>query len=154
MTVLPSGPEEGHASVAGIVVGLGARAAATAEEVLDLIDCCLAEAGADRARILGCVTAEIRARHPALNAAAAALNVPLRAVDVTAAPNDVPNPSERVFRGIGVTSVAEAAALRSGPLLLEKRKSANATCALSLALYQAESTVSAASTLSTSGADA
>ena len=145
-------PAEHRRDIPSIVVGLGARAAATPAEILALVDACLAEIGANRARLVACVTQGDRIRHPALRAAAAYLSVPLFAIDVDAFVRHVPNPSARVARHRGIASVAEAAALACGPLLLEKRVSANATCALARQLYAPESAASAAATLATSRA--
>lgn len=139
---------------AGLVAGLGARAGAEAAEILALLDACLAEIGGDRASLRACVTAGDRVAHPALRAVAARLGVPLLAVDTGPTEARAPNPSALVARHRGTVSVAEAAALACGPLLLEKRRSANATCALARALYGPASAASAAATLATSRAGA
>jgi cobalt-precorrin 5A hydrolase len=135
-----------------LVVGIGARAHATAAEVLGLIDGALAVWGHGREVIAACATISGKRSHPALVAAAGELGVPLLVSDLD---TDlvVPNPSAAVVRLAGRHSVAEAVALSFGPLVVEKQKSANATCAL--AIYAPGHTSSAnraASTVSTSSA--
>ena len=135
----------------GIVAGLGVRSRASCEEVLALLDGCLAEAGSGRADLAALVTLERKQAHPALRVLAAKLGIPLLALPDAAMGRPVPNPSERVQRHLGLPSLAEAAALAFGPLLVEKRRSANATCALSRA-YPSDgaSALSASSTASIS----
>jgi cobalt-precorrin 5A hydrolase len=135
-----------------LVVGIGARANATAAEVLGLIDGALAVRGHGRDVIAACATVSGKRSHPALMEAAARLGVPLLVPDLD---KDVvvPNPSATVKRLAGRRSVAEAVALSFGPLVVEKQKSANATCAL--AIYAPGHTSSAdmaASTVSASSA--
>lgn len=136
-----------------IVVGLGARACATAAEVLSLIDATLAEAGLGRADLALCLTLDRRLSHPALQGAADALDVPLLGRSATELDLAVLSPSATVERLAGVASVAEAAALSMGSLIVGKRRSGNATCALARILpAHAAMLASAASTLSTSRA--
>ncbi|MDR0620834.1 MAG: cobalamin biosynthesis protein, partial [Deltaproteobacteria bacterium] len=55
-----------------------------------------------------------------------------------------PNPSETVLRRIGAASVCEASAIlaaRMGPLLVDKRKAARATCAVALIDYRSSGSV-------------
>lgn len=143
-------------AIPDIVVGLGARRSATCPEILLLLDEALAEAGLDREDLAALATIEGKEALPALRAAAERLALPLLGVRQRDLPQDVPNPSLRVAQFLAVPSVAEASALAFGPLLLEKRRSANATCALSrwLSPYAApmSSAASAASRLSTSSA--
>lgn len=134
---------------ADIVVGLGARGAATTGEVLALIDTVLAGHNLDRRHIAACVTVDRRWSHPALREAAEMLGVELLSRNESALGHAVPNPSAKVTGYVGVASVAEAAALTFGPLIAEKHRSANATCALS---RQSPIAAIAASTLSTSRA--
>lgn len=139
---------------AKIVAGLGARAGAGSAEILQLIDECLAVAKLNRAAIVACATAHARREHSGLLAAAAALNVPLLALGEGQLAVPVPNPSPRVVELTGLASIAEASALYFGPLVVEKRRSGQATCALARASGYEFSTESAASTLATSGAGA
>lgn len=137
---------------ADIVVGLGARAAASASEIIALIDLCLAEIDASRRAVVLCATHRDRLDHPGLLEAAAILGVPLVEAPADAWAHPVPNSSAVVVRHKGVPSIAEAAAQGFGPLLVQKRRSANATCALSRRLSYSPSTSIAAATLATSGA--
>ena len=139
---------------ADTVVGLGARGAAGADEILQLIDESLALAGLDRSAIAACVTVAARRNHAGLVAAAAALGVPLLALDSDDLGGSVPNPSSRVAELAGLASVAEAAALYFGPLVLEKRRSASATCALARRVDYSANAAITASTLVTSRAGA
>lgn len=143
-------------SGADIIVGLGARFCAGPEEILQLLDASLAEAGMDRDDLAALATLDGKQSHPALRSLADLLALPLLAVPPMDLPRDVPNPSPRVTHYLALPSVAEASALAFGPLLLEKRRSANATCALSRwaqpYALPTSSAVSAASMLSTSSA--
>jgi hypothetical protein len=92
-----------------LAIGIGCTSTAPAEEVMALVAATLAECPGEVAVL---ATTAKRARHPAILAAAA-------------------------YFGIGIESfadlcdaVAEPAAQRFGPLLVEKRKSAHATCAI------------------------
>ena len=113
-----------------LVLGLGARAEAGADEILSLIDRCLASLGHDRSAISLLVTHQRRMSHPGLNAVAQRLGVSLVAADETAFAAEVPNPSKGVHAHIGMASIAEAAAQSLGPLIGEKARSQNATCAI------------------------
>lgn len=140
---------------ADLVAGLGARRHATVAEILALIDTSLAAIGADAARLGLLVTREAIADHAALSAVATRLGIPLLGLPDAELGAPAPNPSARVARHLGLPSVAEAAALAFGPLLLEKRRSANATCALSQRLYALPRIrASAPSTVSASAAGA
>lgn len=134
---------------ADIIVGLGARGAATTGEVLALIDDVLAQHKLDRCNIAACVTLDRRLSHPALREAAKVLGVELLSRSESALGDAVPNPSAKVASYIGISSVAEATALTFGPLIAQKNRSANATCALA---RQSPIATIAASTLSTSRA--
>ena len=141
-----------------IVVGLGARENATRDEVLALLDGALASIGANRDQVAALATIHRKRHHPAMIAASAILGVSLLALPESALSTDAPNPSALVGQHIGLPSVAEAVALVFGPLLLDKQRSANATCALSRCppayAVTSSSALSAASTLSTSSAGA
>lgn len=141
----------GHAvSYPGVVVGLGARATATATEILALIDSQLQAHGLTRHHIAACATASRKLDHPALQEVANRLGVSLLARAADDLGYSVPNPSATVHRHFGMPSVAEAAALSFGPLFAEKARSANATCALSWLHLPAAMASSAASMLDTS----
>ncbi len=120
---------------ATLCLGLGLARGAAPEEVAALAGDCLREAGLARASVAAMGTLDIKADEPALQALSRKLGAPLRLFDArTLARMDVPNPSEVVARETGTPSVAEAAALAlagdGGRLIVPKRKSANATCAI------------------------
>ncbi|MDH6610958.1 cobalt-precorrin 5A hydrolase/precorrin-3B C17-methyltransferase [Streptomyces sp. SAI-208] len=119
-----------------LVVGVGASKGAPAEEVLELIEGSLWEAGLSPRSVAALATVDAKAEEPGIVAAAERLGVPL--VTHTAeelAAVQVPNPSDAPLAAVGTPSVAEAAALiGGGELLVPKRKSAAspamATCAV------------------------
>ena len=118
----------------GFVVGVGCSLGCPTAELLALIAATLAEAGAAASDVRALATVDRRAEEPAMVAAAAHHGWPLRtfAVDALAAV-DVPTPSAVVAGHVGTPSVAEAAALLTAgatTLLVPKRRSAHATCAL------------------------
>ncbi|MCH0539576.1 cobalamin biosynthesis protein [Streptomyces sp. MUM 203J] len=119
------------------MVGVGARRGVPAEEVLALVGAVLREAGLPCDGVAELATAESRAGEPGLVEAAARLGVPLRAHPAAElARVVVPHPSEAVRAAAGTPSVAEAAALAGGGVLLvPKRKQeagagARVTCAV------------------------
>jgi cobalt-precorrin 5A hydrolase/precorrin-3B C17-methyltransferase len=134
MTIVMAG-----ADGAWVAVGLGCDSQAAVEEIRALLQHCLAEAviGLDRIRCLA--TVELKADEAGLLALADELRLPMMLFSVAALEAETPrlaHPSEAVFRAIGCHGVAEAAALAAtgpgGRLLLPKRRSARATCALAL----------------------
>jgi cobalamin biosynthesis protein CbiG len=145
-----------------LVAGIGCGSAATSSEIIALINACLAEAGLPAALL---AIASHQRKHDAqpLYAVSAHFDVPLRLLgDADLAPA---TPSPSVLAHIGLPAIAEAVAAAAGPLLLGKRKSAHATCALaacgpdfdlaqfgSAALYPSSSAAMASSTLDTSRA--
>lgn len=115
----------------GLVAGLGLRTQAGPDDVLGLLDICLAMAELTRADLVALATIAYRQDHPALVEVARQLAVPILALPVEDLTVPVPNPSARVQKLTGLSSVAEAAALRFGPLVVDKQRSARVTCALS-----------------------
>ncbi|TCR12428.1 precorrin-3B C(17)-methyltransferase [Streptomyces sp. BK205] len=122
-----------------LVVGVGASKGAPADEVLELIEGALREAGLSRRSVAALVTVDAKAGEPGIVAAAERLGVPVvtHAAEELAAV-EVPNPSDAPLAAVGTPSVAEASALaEGGELLVPKRKSvradgapAMATCAV------------------------
>jgi cobalt-precorrin 5A hydrolase/precorrin-3B C17-methyltransferase len=115
-----------------LVAGVGASRGAGAEEVVELLESALAEAGLAAGSLRELATVTAKADEPGLRAAARRFGVPLvthpaeRLAALT-----VPNPSEAVRAAVGTPSVAEAAALVSGgELVVAKRRSAHATVAI------------------------
>ncbi|MEV5436125.1 precorrin-3B C(17)-methyltransferase [Streptomyces sp. NPDC052682] len=115
-----------------LVVGVGASRGAPAEEVLELVEGALRDAGLSAASVAELATVDAKAEEPGLLAAAERLGVPLVTYPAEElARVEVPNPSDAPLAAVGTPSVAEAAALlRGGELLVPKRKSAMATCAV------------------------
>ena len=101
-----------------IVIGLGCSSAADAPEIIALVDPCLAEAGLDATRIAAFATHVRKRESRALAQAASHFDVPLRFLD----------DDDLAYAG-----TAEPAASAAGTLILGKRKSHYATCAIALA---------------------
>ncbi|MBD0420923.1 precorrin-3B C(17)-methyltransferase [Streptomyces sp. TRM S81-3] len=115
-----------------LVVGVGASRNAPAEEVLGLVEGALRDAGLSPASLAEIATVDAKAGEPGIVAAAERLGVPLVTYPAEElARVEVPNPSAAPLAAVGTPSVAEASALvRGGELLVPKRKSAMATCAV------------------------
>jgi cobalt-precorrin 5A hydrolase/precorrin-3B C17-methyltransferase len=115
-----------------LAIGVGASSGVTADEVLELIDAALTEAGLARACVSVLATVDAKAGEAGIVAAAERRGWPLVSYPASRlAAIDVPNPSEAAQAAVGTPSVAEAAALASADeLVLPKRKSANATVAV------------------------
>lgn len=122
-----------------LVVGVGASRGVPAQEVLELVEGTLREAGLSVRSVSCLTTVDAKAGEPGLVAAAERLGVPLvtySAEELAAV--EVPNPSAAPLAAVGTPSVAEASALLGGgELLVPKRKSkradggpARATCAV------------------------
>lgn len=103
-----------------VIVGLGCSTSASAGEIIGLIGSCLAEVGLHAHQVEAFAT-HIRKRDSlALMQAAAHFDLPLLFLsDDELAP--------------GIPGTCEAVAAAAGPLLLDKRKSRYATCAIALA---------------------
>ncbi|MFE4832853.1 cobalamin biosynthesis protein [Streptomyces sp. NPDC056672] len=117
---------------------MGASRGATVGEVLGLIADTLRDAGLAPRSVVELATVDTKAAAPAIAGAAARLGVPVRgyAAGLLAAIG-VPHPSGAPLAAVGTASVAEAAALAGGGVLLvPKRKSdpegrpAAVTCAV------------------------
>jgi len=117
-----------------IVAGVGCSLGCPADELLALVDECLDRAGVAPGTVAALATVDRRAQEPGILAAARSRGWPVRtfaAAELAAVP--VPTPSAVVAAHVGTPSVAEAAALLAAPagsLVLAKRRSAHATCAL------------------------
>ena len=117
----------------GLVVGAGCSRGCPAEELLALIAAVLDEAGAPADSVSALATVDRRADEPGMVAAARHHGWPLITHPATTLRHvAVPTPSDVVDAHVGTPSVAEAAALLSagGSLLVPKRRSPRATCAL------------------------
>lgn len=100
-----------------LIVGLGCSSSADAGEIVSLIAACLAEAGRDVAHVAALATHSRKRGSLALIQAAAYYDLPLRFLD----DDDL---------AMGHPGTCEAVAAAAGSLLLGKRKSAYATCAI------------------------
>ena len=109
MTTIPGHPP--------LIIGLGCSTAASADEIVALIAACLAEIDHDPGSIAALATHMRKRGSVALAQAAEHYDVPLRLLDDDDLARDVPG-------------TCEAVAAAAGPLLLGKRKSRHATCAV------------------------
>lgn len=121
-------------------LGVGASRGCPPGELEALVRGALAEAGLAPEAVAAVGTLDLKADEGAVVALARALGAPLRlfgAAALAAEEGRLATPSEAVRAEVGTPSVAEAAALAlAGPgarLVVPKRKSAAATCALALA---------------------
>ena len=120
-----------------LTVGVGCERGASAEEVIALVRETLASAGLAEQAVAALCSIDVKMDEPAIHAAAATLGVPVRFFDAARLEEEAPrlaNPSDIVFNEVGCHGVAEGAALAasSDTLIVPKRKSARATCAVGL----------------------
>jgi cobalt-precorrin 5A hydrolase / precorrin-3B C17-methyltransferase len=115
-----------------LVAGVGCSRGVGSEEIQDLLDRSLEEAGLSKKSVASLASIDAKSDEAGLLEAAESLGVPLRfhsAADLSSM--KVPNPSSIVESAVGTPSVAEASVLASGgELVVEKRKSENATVAI------------------------
>lgn len=116
------------------VLGVGCARNADPEDMWALVSETLQKANIAPGAI-ACVTSiDLKADEPAMNQLAARLGVPFRvftAQELEAQTPQLANPSDIVFAEVGCHGVSEGAALASGgDLVVEKRKGATVTCAL------------------------
>ena len=116
------------------VVGVGCARNADPKELWGLVQQTLAEGGIAPGAVACVATIDLKADEPAMNEVARRLGVPLRLFTAEELEEQTPklaNPSEVVFAEVGCHGVSEGAALAcGGALVVEKRKTANATCAV------------------------
>jgi cobalt-precorrin 5A hydrolase/precorrin-3B C17-methyltransferase len=130
-TVAPAGVLAFHPKT--LVVGVGAERHVEANEVIDLVAETLASANLAPESIAAIASIDIKSDEAALHAAARHFGAPLRlfsAAELAAERDRLPNPSAIVEAETGTPGVAEAAALKAGALIVPKRKSRRATCAI------------------------
>ncbi len=119
-----------------VTIGIGCKRDAAPDEVLALIRETLAEAGLSPSDVAWIATIDRKNGEAAIGAIATTLGVPARFFPAAelAAETRIAQTSERVSAAVDTGSVAEAAALLgAGPgakLIVSKRKSAQATCAI------------------------
>jgi cobalt-precorrin 5A hydrolase/precorrin-3B C17-methyltransferase len=123
-----------------LALGIGCERGCSAQEIADLARSTLAEAGLAAGAVAAVVSVELKLAEPAIHALAAELGVPARFFPASRLLIETPRLSERspaAFRATGCWGVAEGAALvAAGPdgvLVVPKRKSRHATCAIARA---------------------
>lgn len=117
------------------VVGVGCSRGCPADELAALVDAALADARVPAADVTALATIDLKANEPAILALARHWGWRLALHPAAAlADTPVPTPSATVARHVGTPSVAEAAALRTsgGALVVPKRTSPHATCAIAI----------------------
>ncbi|MHB9799104.1 cobalamin biosynthesis protein [Pseudomonas sp. MT3] len=132
-----------------LVAGLGCRRGCPLDELRALLRDTLAEAGLDESHLTALASATLKADEEGLTALAAALDLPLALFtpqQLAACERNLGEPSETVRAATGSASVAEAAALLQAEaqggaparLLVGKRRSEQATCALAFIPVESE----------------
>ena len=123
-----------------LALGIGCERGAPPDEIEELARSCLDGAGLAPESVAGVFSIVLKADEPGVHALAESLGVPARffaAAALEAEADRLRNPSELVFREVGCHGVAEGAALAAagpgGELVVEKTKSARATCAIARA---------------------
>jgi cobalt-precorrin 5A hydrolase / precorrin-3B C17-methyltransferase len=116
-----------------LVAGVGCERGADAMEVIALIESALRSQNLSTQSLAALASIDIKADEPALHAAGHHFRVPLRlfsAAELAQERYRLKQPSDYVEDTVGTPSVAEAAALKAGPLVVDKLKSERATCAI------------------------
>jgi cobalt-precorrin 5A hydrolase/precorrin-3B C17-methyltransferase len=123
-----------------LALGVGCERGCSSAEIADLAHSALAEAGLAAAAVAAVVSVELKLAEPGIHALAASLGVPARffpASRLLAETERLSEPSAAAFRATGCWGVAEGAALAAagpgGVLVVPKRKSRRATCAVARA---------------------
>ncbi|MFT5066197.1 MAG: cobalt-precorrin 5A hydrolase/precorrin-3B C17-methyltransferase, partial [Reinekea sp.] len=123
-----------------LTLGVGCARNCDPAELAALVHDVLAAANVTPAAIHSVNTITLKADEPAIIQLAASIAAPMRLFEADILEAETPrleNPSDVVFAEVGTHGVSEAAALaQAGPdatLLIAKRKTANATCALAIA---------------------
>ncbi len=123
-----------------LAIGVGCERNTAPEELIQLVSETLSQAGLSKNSVASIASIDIKLDEPALHATARHLGVPSRFFDAETLEREasrLENPSEIVFRETGCHGVAEGAALAlagaDGELVVAKRKSARATCAIARA---------------------
>ncbi len=123
-----------------LCLGVGCERGASAQEVIALARETLAVAKLAEGAVAAVVSLDLKADEAAVHALAEALDVPARFFSAARLEEELPrlaNPSDVVFNEVGCHGVAEGAALAAagprGGLIVPKRKSARATCAIAKA---------------------
>ena len=110
--------------------GIGCRKGAGADEIVALVQSVLDEAGLSLSDLGGIGTLDRKAAEPGLQETARRLGLPLRMLSAEELDGILPPKQGPVSDHTGLPGIAEAIARRMGTVIVPKRKSANATCAL------------------------
>jgi cobalt-precorrin 5A hydrolase/precorrin-3B C17-methyltransferase len=114
-----------------LVLGIGASSGVSVEELDELITTTLAQQGLSARSVSFVVTVDAKANERGILELCARTGWSLVTHPASElAKEDVPNPSPHPLNAVGTPSVAEAAAMRHGDLVVEKTKSAMATLAV------------------------
>jgi cobalt-precorrin 5A hydrolase/precorrin-3B C17-methyltransferase len=123
-----------------LALGVGCERGSSADEISQLARSTLAEAGLLTGAVAAVVSITLKRGEPGIHALATEIGVPARFFDPSRLLAETPHlsePSEAVFRATGCWGVAEGAALAAtgpdGALIVTKRKSRRATCAVARA---------------------
>jgi len=118
-------------------LGLGCARNADPQEMWDLVERSLLDAGISQGAIASVNSIDLKADEPAIIAVANRLNVPFRLFDAASLEAETPrlkNPSDVVFSEVGCHGVSEGSALAAteadATLVVGKQKTANCTCAV------------------------
>lgn len=122
------------------VIGVGCARGCDPQELIDLVETTLREAGIAAGSIACVASLDLKADEAAMQALSAHLDVPFRVFSAERLEAETPrlkNPSDVVFAEVGCHGVSEGAALAGagsdGVLTVEKRKTENATVAIARA---------------------
>ena len=116
-------------------LGLGCARGCSVDEMWNLVSKCMEEANIAAGSISSVGSIDLKGDEPAIIETALRLGVPFRLFEASELESLTPklaNPSEVVFTEVGCHGVSEAAAiaLSGGSLVVEKKKTMNATCAI------------------------
>ncbi|MGZ0246131.1 MAG: precorrin-3B C(17)-methyltransferase [Alphaproteobacteria bacterium] len=122
-----------------VAVGVGCERGTDPAELIALVHAALEAGDIAPDAIAGLYSLDLKADESAVHAAAAMLGVEARFFDAATLEAEAPrlkNPSDVVFREVGCHGVSEGAALAAAganaDLIVEKQKSARATCAIAV----------------------
>jgi cobalt-precorrin 5A hydrolase/precorrin-3B C17-methyltransferase len=124
-----------------LALGIGCERGCPAEDIIALAEESLSAAGLAKEAVAAVVSVELKVGEPGIHALADKLGVPARFFSAERLLDETPRLTERseaAFRATGCWGVAEGAALAAagaeGALVVAKRKSARATCAIARAV--------------------
>ncbi|HEV8678674.1 MAG TPA: precorrin-3B C(17)-methyltransferase [Stellaceae bacterium] len=130
-----------------LALGIGCERGCPAAEIAELVRDCLKEAGLAAGAVAAIVSVELKAGEPGIHALAGSLGVPARffpASRLLAETSRLTRRSAAAFRATGCWGVAEGAALAAvgpeGKLVVTRRQSRHATCAVARAAVPLDAT--------------